>query len=63
MCLRRYCIDQADIGESLRFLPVYVSASSMVVLLIGPTYLCRLWCLWEMFVIHSTRTLRDAIYW
>jgi len=35
----------------------------MVVLLIGPTYLSRLWCLWELFVIHSTRSLRDAIYW
>jgi hypothetical protein len=59
----KYCIDQAQIGESLRYLPVYVAASSMVVLLIGPTYLSRLWCLWELFVIHSTRSLRDAIYW
>ena len=59
----KYCIDQDQIGESLRYLPVYVAASNMVVLLIGPTYLSRLWCLWELFVIHSTRSLRDAIYW
>jgi len=59
----KFCIDQEDIGEALRYLPVYVAASNMVVLLIGPTYLSRLWCLWELFVIHSTRSLRDAIYW
>ena len=58
----KYCIEQTSITESLRYLPVYVSASSMVVLLIGPTYLSRLWCIWELFVIHMTRTLHDALY-
>ena len=42
---------------------MYVTAASQVILLIGPTYLSRLWCLWELFVIHTTRTLHDAIYW
>ncbi len=57
----KYCIEQTSITESLRYLPVYVAASNMVVLLVGPTYLSRLWCIWELFVIHMTRTLRCAM--
>ena len=58
----KYCIEQTSITESLRYLPVYVGASDKIILLIGPTYLSRLWCIWEMFVIHTTRTLHDALY-
>ena len=35
----------------------------MIIVLTGPTYLTRLWCLWELFVIHSIRSLREVIFW
>merc|ERR1719253_2164497 len=46
----KYCIDQSNIADSLQCLPVYLSGCSSLLILCGPTYLDRLWCLIEIFV-------------
>ena len=38
------CIDQANIGDGLRMLPVNVMACERILVLWGPTYHERLWC-------------------
>merc|ERR1719201_2798256 len=45
------CIDQMNIDDSLMCLPVHLAACSKVVMLVGPTYLTRLWCVMEIFVL------------
>jgi len=47
--LDKVCIDQANITQSLKCLPVYVFACKEMLVLGGPTYLSRLWCVWEMY--------------
>lgn len=76
---------QSSISESLRYLPVYLTACNMVIIFMGPSCaplpatdasgpamsdgsavsadLSRLWCVWELFIIHSTRTLEELICW
>jgi hypothetical protein len=44
------CIDQMNIDESLQSLPVFLSACRQLVVLAGPTYTSRLWCVMELFV-------------
>ena len=46
----KYCIDQKNIAESLACLPVYLAGCKKLVIFCGKTYLCRLWCLVEIFV-------------
>ena len=43
------CIDQANINESLACLPVYLSGCQSLLVLAGPTYTRRLWCVIEVF--------------
>ena len=47
--LDKVCIDQTNITQSLKCLPVYVFACKEMLVLGGPTYLSRLWCVWEMY--------------
>ena len=44
------CFDQADISNSLKVLPVNIQACDKVLVLCGPTYCHRLWCIWEVRV-------------
>lgn len=46
----KFCIDQADIGNGIRYLPVHLLCSRKVVSLVGSTYLTRAWCCWELFM-------------
>eukprot|EP00928_Gymnodinium_smaydae_P012057 TRINITY_DN14395_c0_g4_i1.p1 TRINITY_DN14395_c0_g4~~TRINITY_DN14395_c0_g4_i1.p1 ORF type:complete len:590 (+),score=80.38 TRINITY_DN14395_c0_g4_i1:79-1848(+) len=46
----KYCIDQTNISEDLMCLPVYLAGSRSLVILHGPTYLSRLWCIMELLV-------------
>ena len=46
----KYCIDQNSIEESLACLPVFLAGCRKLVVLCGPTYLSRLWCLIEIMV-------------
>ena len=47
--LDKACIDQDDIDASLLGLPIYVSGCTRLLVLDGPTYSTRLWCIMEIF--------------
>jgi hypothetical protein len=38
----KFCIDQTNIQDSLKYLPVFVMASKKMLILAGPTYFTRL---------------------
>jgi len=59
----KYCIDQANITSSLRYLPVYVAMSRKVLLLLGDSYFTRLWCVWELYVIGETSGFAKLLVW
>ena len=48
--LDRFCINQKSL-DGVALLPVNVLACEKFLILLGPTYLTRLWCLWEIFVL------------
>ena len=60
MCLRlrsrarlppaQACIDQLNIEKSLACLPVFLAGCKQLLVLAGPTYTSRLWCVMEIFV-------------
>lgn len=43
------CIDQMNIEQDLRCLPIFVSGCTTFLVCCGPTYLTRLWCVVEVF--------------
>eukprot|EP00929_Paragymnodinium_shiwhaense_P049704 TRINITY_DN2504_c0_g1_i5.p1 TRINITY_DN2504_c0_g1~~TRINITY_DN2504_c0_g1_i5.p1 ORF type:complete len:525 (+),score=99.37 TRINITY_DN2504_c0_g1_i5:178-1752(+) len=43
------CVNQSDIESDLRFLPIFVRGCKNFVVLCGPSYLTRLWCVMELF--------------
>merc|ERR1719487_2005252 len=45
------CIDQMNIDDSLMCLPVHLAACKKVLMLVGQSYLTRLWCIMEIFVL------------
>ena len=47
--LDKACISQASIDDCLATLPVNLAACRYLVILLGPTYLSRLWCVIEIF--------------
>lgn len=49
----KMCINQRQIADGLRVLPVNVMACKEVLVLCGPTYPTRLWCAWELCVLLS----------
>lgn len=44
------CIDQDNIESSLHCLPVFLSGCQSLLVLHGPSYTSRLWCVMELFV-------------
>ena len=57
----KFCVDQMDIQRSLRGLPIYVFGSRELLVLAGPTYCSRLWCILEIFCFLTLRGDVDAI--
>eukprot|EP00931_Biecheleriopsis_adriatica_P097335 TRINITY_DN7109_c0_g2_i1.p1 TRINITY_DN7109_c0_g2~~TRINITY_DN7109_c0_g2_i1.p1 ORF type:complete len:526 (+),score=68.52 TRINITY_DN7109_c0_g2_i1:20-1597(+) len=56
--LDKCCIDQNNIEADLRCLPMFLSGCRKMVVFCGPTYLCRLWCVIELFTfVHMGRRL------
>ena len=47
--LDKASIDQDDIERSLSCLPVYLAGCRQLLVLAGPTYVERLWCIVEVF--------------
>ena len=58
--LAQVCIHQSRIGDGLKALPVNVMACNQMLVLCGPTYPRRLWCVWELFTLLSFSTLEHA---
>lgn len=51
--LDKVCIDQVNIADGLKVLPINVMACSKMLVLCGPTYPKRLWCAWELCTLFS----------
>eukprot|EP00434_Breviolum_minutum_P024680 symbB.v1.2.021796.t1/scaffold1862.1/size98264/5 len=47
--LDKACIDQSEIEANLRSLPVFLSGCESLLVLCGPSFLSRLWCVLELF--------------
>jgi len=60
----KYCIDQKRIQQALRYLPVFVNAAKQRLVLHGPSYFSRLWCMWELYVMTvSDPKLDNVLFW
>jgi hypothetical protein len=53
--LDKVCIDQSRVNDSdyyaLHVLPVNISSCKQVLVLLGKSYMKRLWCLWELYCL------------
>ena len=59
--LDKTCIDQNNIKDGLRTLPVFVMASRKMLALCGATYALRLWCVWELFTLLAFTAIELAL--
>jgi len=58
------CIDQGNIQQSLACLPVFLAGCQTLLVVAGPTYCSRLWCVMELFTFaRSNRQLLFEPYW
>jgi len=54
------CLDQNSIEADLRCLPVFLAGCQKILVLCGPTYLYRLWCILEIFTfVHMGRNCHN----
>jgi hypothetical protein len=49
--LDKCCVDQKRISQSLRVLPIFLASCKRMLVVAGPTYVQRLWCIWELNMI------------
>jgi hypothetical protein len=49
--LDKVCIDQSKITETLRALPIFLVSCTGMLIVAGPTYVHRLWCIWEVHML------------
>ena len=49
----RACIDQDKLAESLACLPIFLAGCAKLVVLAGPTWPSRLWCVIELFTFQK----------
>jgi hypothetical protein len=47
------CIQQTNVDEDLKCLPMFVMACDKVLVLHSPTIFTRLWCIWELYVCFA----------
>lgn len=59
--LDKVCIDQENIADGLRVLPVSVMACRRMLVLCGETYQTRLWCIWELFTLLAFTRMEQAL--
>ena len=59
--LDKACIDQENIAASLACLPIYLSGCRKLLIVAGPTYATRLWCLMELFTFCKFNGSPDDI--
>ena len=58
--LDKACIDQTDIAANLLALPVFLSGCQKLLMLVGPTYITRLWCVMEVFIFMRIKDVGAA---
>ena len=51
------CIDQSNIQQSLACLPVFLAGCQTLLVVAGPTYCSRLWCVMEFFTFFRSERL------
>ena len=51
------CIDQQNIDANLSCLPIFLSGCQQLLMLVGPTYTTRLWCVMELFIFMRIKDL------
>ena len=51
------CIDQNNIEQSLACLPVFLAGCQTLLVVAGPTYCSRLWCVMEIFTFARSECL------
>ena len=51
------CIDQNNIQLSLACLPVFLAGCQTLLVVAGPTYCSRLWCVMELFTFARSERL------
>ena len=49
----KVCVHPAFRDDSLHCVPVYLHACRGVLILCGPTYFTRLWCVWELYTLFA----------
>lgn len=59
--LDKACINQNDIDSQLQVLPIFLSGCKELVLLAGPTFAQRLWCVMELFTFLKMGGKRERI--
>lgn len=59
--LDKTCIDQSNLADGLRVLPVNVMACRKMFVLWGSTYAQRLWCVWELFTMLAFASLEHVL--
>jgi hypothetical protein len=59
--LDKVCIDQDNIADGLKVLPINVMACKKMLVLCGPTYPTRLWCAWELCTLFSFKQEEAAL--
>lgn len=51
--LDKVCINQEKPGDGLAVLPINIGACRKVLILMSRTYVKRLWCIWELFMLFT----------
>lgn len=59
--LDKLCIDSSLKVDGLKVLCANVLACDKVMVLLGPTYSSRLWCVWELFTVLAFQRLESAL--
>ena len=60
LCGAQACIDQLNIDASLSCLPIFLSGCQQLLVMVGPTYTTRLWCVMEVFIFMRIKNLSAA---
>ena len=55
------CLDQGNIDRALACLPVFLSGCQILLIIAGPTYCSRLWCVMEIFTFMHMGGSMDRI--
>lgn len=59
--LDKVCIDQDQIGDCLKVLPINIMSCAYFVMIVGPTYITRLWCVWELCTLTAFMNVEHAM--